>query len=59
MDSVTVTEMRQVEGGAYWWVGAWAIYCARLRYNYEHQTMGRHVTNYGWMGITCQICGRP
>lgn len=59
MKSLTTTEMREVEGGAFWWVSAVAIAAAYARYYYEHRTMGRHVTNYGWLGLKCPICGRP
>ncbi len=60
MQSVPVSEMRQIEGGIWWgWVTPYAKSVAIARYYYEHRRMGRHVTNYGFMGLTCPICGRP
>lgn len=57
MKTVTQEEMREIEGGN--WIIGVAIASAYARYYYEHRTMGRHVTNYGWLGLRCPICGRP
>lgn len=61
MNTMSVSEMRQIEGGIPWaFVIRGAIgLSAYARYIYEHNKMGRHVTNYGFLGLKCPICGKP
>jgi hypothetical protein len=61
MKSVNICEMRQIEGGIPWAfiIKGVAGLSAYARYLYEHSRYGRHYTNYGWLNLTCPICGRP
>lgn len=61
MKQMTESEMRAVDGGIPWMfvIKGAAGLAAYARYIYEHNKMGRHVTNYGFLGLRCPICGKP
>jgi hypothetical protein len=61
MTSMSVSEMREVEGGLVAELFLWAMFYASAlaRLQYEHSRYGRCSTNYSWTGFkACPICNK-